>query len=246
MTFKSLFFRTLFLPLFLPFVCIGQTRDIRTKSTYFDNSGELKCKFEYFYDFWSEKDVEHGRFSEWNKKGKLVVDCDYKEGKLDGLFHEWYKNGMPKETSDWMNGERNGLTQIYDKKGTLISETTFRNGLKNGLETIYYPNGRVEKLTTWIDGSREGQESYFTKNGKLATRENWHAGARLKVTPMKPNKETKPEKETNTEKERKPLFKPKEKKKEEPKPEDPAMKKIKKVLPGSSSYNLTKNNSYES
>ena len=93
----------------------AQNKEIRTQVEYHDNLTQVKVKFEYYFDFWSEQNVKHGRYSWWNKKGKLLIDCTYLDGLMHGTYIEYFPNGNIKQEVQYSKGKKNGKANTYSK-----------------------------------------------------------------------------------------------------------------------------------
>ena len=131
---------------------IAQSRDLRPYAEYGTAEGELRLKYEYYHDMWSERDVKHGRFTEWNGNDKVNRQGYYFDGLQDSLWQYCYGNGKLKEVSEWDAGKRHGKTALYDKRGRLTKECTYKGGIQNGLAIIYFKNGKVRTIAQYHVG----------------------------------------------------------------------------------------------
>lgn len=170
---------------------LAQSYDIRSTAEHHPQTGELRKKFEFYHDMWSEKDIPHGRYSEWAPNGEMTVDCHYSEGKKDSLFRSWYASGTMKEVSWWKNGMRNGMTRLYDRDGALLSETAFKADRFDGIVTLYHSNGRVKTISQYRQGRRHGHETQFNRRGKKKRVRKYEEGKRVKQAKEKQPKEIK-------------------------------------------------------
>lgn len=142
----------------------GQSPDIRTRADY-HHSGAPSFKYQYYHDFWSERDVKHGRWSEWRASGKLKEEGWYKHDKQDSLFTFYHKKGSPVEISSWREGLREGITQLF-AKGHLYCEQSYREGLLHGLYYEFFPNQQVKILSRYANGRLHGSWTRFNRAGK--------------------------------------------------------------------------------
>lgn len=154
-----------FLLFFSGYGTFAQSRDIRTQATYGADSEHPRTKWEYYHDMWSERDVKHGRYSEWTASDELLVEGYYFDGAQDSIWKYWYLNGKLKEVSWWDAGLRNGTTSRFDRKGRLLEETNFRIGKTEGLTYTYYQNGKVKTLGQYLQGQRHGNFTCFSRRG---------------------------------------------------------------------------------
>lgn len=143
----------------------AQSRDIRAHAEYGPTEGDLRLKYEFYHDMWSERDVKHGRYCEWQSHDRLQQSGYYFDGLQDSLWQFWYLNGQQQERSWWNAGLRHGKTTLFDKRGNIISERNFVNGTLNGLATDYFPNGKVRAILQYQNGALHGNVTTYTKKG---------------------------------------------------------------------------------
>lgn len=56
--------------------------------------------------------------------GTLKSECNYTNGKKNGLSKGFHKNGKVKYEANYKNGKREGITKSYYKTGTLKHKVT--------------------------------------------------------------------------------------------------------------------------
>jgi antitoxin component YwqK of YwqJK toxin-antitoxin module len=110
---------------------------------YFNNPHVVKESHNYV------DNVLHGEFLKYkmvSDKQMLVLHCNYKHGKLDGIYQTWCKDsGKP-------------LTIVH-----------YKDGKKDGEYLEYYPNGQLFRRYKYVnDKIICGSKSWF-KSGKLET-----------------------------------------------------------------------------
>lgn len=157
-------FVLLVLPLFSSTV-LGQSREIRTYSDYFPDSGKPRVKAKYYFDNWSEEMVYHGRYSEWSKKGIMRLDGYFLEGIQDSVHRHWNRKGFLCEIASWKEGEREGKTQLYGRKERLRSEKHYSQDKLEGVSYQYYRNGNIKTLSVFQNGYLNGSMTYFNRKG---------------------------------------------------------------------------------
>jgi hypothetical protein len=62
------------------------------------------------------------------ENGQLMIEINYKRGKVHGLYQSWHENGNKRINRNYKEGKIDGLCQIWDKDGLLIYENNFKNG----------------------------------------------------------------------------------------------------------------------
>ena len=107
-----------------PVFSAGQSKEIRTRASYHSDDGALATKGQYYYDTWSEQEVWHGRYSKWNRKGVMILDCYYSEGEKDSVWREYTPDGRLRELSSWKSGKLNGPTRRFNFKENVIRGTS--------------------------------------------------------------------------------------------------------------------------
>jgi len=129
----------------------AQSLDIKTQSTY-HSPGKLSSKYEYYFDFWAEREVLHGRLPKWSVQGNKVYSVHYQHGLKDGL-----------ET-------------FFSSKGTAVKKIRWRNDLIHGSFQSFYPNGRKKQIHLYVDGQKNGLFQTYYKNGQLKQEGSYQAG----------------------------------------------------------------------
>ena len=68
--------------------------------------------------------VYHG----WFENGQLMLEGNYKGGKLHGLSRGWYDTGQLAYEYNYKDGERQGLCRTWFDTGQLKYEDNFKDG----------------------------------------------------------------------------------------------------------------------
>ena len=142
----------------LVFICIcstvgAQPSTLHTDKEYHPNR-QLKKKWEYYIDEWSEKRILHGRFSEWDREGKLVYEAKYDEGKLDGITIHYHDNGEIERIDTYKAGVREGAFYESREDGSLITEGNYFKGKLEGSVLYYNKKGKVTKKLVYHRGKK--------------------------------------------------------------------------------------------
>ncbi len=69
--------------------------------------------------------------------GKKVLECGYKDGKLDGYYKKFFEGGLLIEEGPYVKGTRNGYWKFYTTTGAIDEEGNFVNGEKDGDWIVY-------------------------------------------------------------------------------------------------------------
>lgn len=96
----------------------------------------------------------HGSFQHF-KNNKLLEECRYKEGNMDGMYKYYYDDGQ-----------------------TVRSERTFIDGKVDGVSKTYYPNGKVETEKMYKLGVENGYDRRYDNDGTLILDEYYKDGKR--------------------------------------------------------------------
>ena len=97
----------------------GPTLPIRTQALYYQGTNNLQCKYEYYYDEWSEQKVFHGRYTTWDAKGRLKSEMTYVHGKKEGTSKYYDKRGRVQKQVTYIEGRR--LNVFRPKRGGTAS-----------------------------------------------------------------------------------------------------------------------------
>lgn len=103
---------------------------------YFCNIGFLG-KYKGYYDSGQikiERDIvyiigdKYTHYIEWHNNGKIYIDCNYKNSKLNGIFKKWHKNGSPWIEGNYKNGKLDGICTIWLEGNSKGYEYEYKNG----------------------------------------------------------------------------------------------------------------------
>jgi antitoxin component YwqK of YwqJK toxin-antitoxin module len=136
----------------------------------------------------------HGLWSQWDEKGHLVGNGEYRYGKRQGrwvrqyaageapmLAGTQYKDFQPPFIAEasFEDGQINGVWRVVDAKGRKISEWEFDHGERNGKSVWYYPNGQKRREVDYRQGDIDGEVLEFGFDNKVASRDKYVEGRRL-------------------------------------------------------------------
>lgn len=134
-------------------------RDFRTQASYYGEE-DLKEKFQYYFDYWSEQQVKHGRYSRWDKSGQLRFDAMYFEGELDGRAISYYPDGGIARIEHYMKGEPDSVWLSYRSDGSLEQRIDFLEGMRVQYDEASQPKWQqsLESGSPRIFLNTEGEE----------------------------------------------------------------------------------------
>jgi antitoxin component YwqK of YwqJK toxin-antitoxin module len=136
----------------------------------------------------------HGLWTEWDEKGKLVGSGEYRYGKRQGRWLRWYgqsdasmfngplyKDFQPPFVGEatFEDGVLNGTWKVFDSKNRKVSEWEFDHGDRNGKSVWYYPSGQKHREVDYRQGQIDGEVMEWGADYKLTSREKYVEGRRL-------------------------------------------------------------------
>nr|WP_319571035.1 prolyl oligopeptidase family serine peptidase [uncultured Draconibacterium sp.] len=107
---------------------------VQMDATYSNFNKKVKEELQCNY----RTNTKQGNYKEWSKNGQLIYDAKYKNGLRDGLAVSWYNTGIIESEKNWSNGQLNGICKYWNEKGNLEYEITFKNGINQSPETVFY------------------------------------------------------------------------------------------------------------
>lgn len=101
------------------------------------DNGQLQYECEY------KNGKKEGLYKSWHYNGKLRVECEYKNDVLEGPYKIWHENGQLYEEGECKNDEKEGLWKEWRENGQLYQECEYKNGKEVGLFRRWYENGQL-------------------------------------------------------------------------------------------------------
>ena len=111
----------------------------------------------------------NGDFSVY-QKDVLILKCQYKDGKRDGISYTYHQNKNPHFEAFYQNNILNGSVTCFRENGVKYFNTTMRNNLIDGLYNSFDEFGDNESVVEYKGGERDGKTTnYFpkSKGGKI-------------------------------------------------------------------------------
>ncbi|MCI4668092.1 MAG: hypothetical protein MRZ79_08015 [Bacteroidia bacterium] len=162
----------------------AQSLDIKTKANY-HSPGQLSEKFEYYYDFWQEREVMHGRFESWNSQGQLIESMVYAEGKKDGLEIRYHPRGYISHKIRWRKGEIHGSYQEFYPNKQLKIILLYESGIKEGMFQEFYQTGMLKSRGAYKNGFLHGPWLLYDQRGVMKKSKSYIMGKKEKEKKIK-------------------------------------------------------------
>jgi antitoxin component YwqK of YwqJK toxin-antitoxin module len=136
----------------------------------------------------------HGLWTEWDEKGRLVGSGEYRYGKRHGRWLRWYgAKEAPMLTGSlykdfqapfvaeatFDDGVLHGSWKVFDSKNRKVSEWEFDHGDRHGKSVWFYPTGQKRREVDYRQGQIDGEVLEWGPDNKLALREKYVDGRRL-------------------------------------------------------------------
>lgn len=125
-----------------------------------------------------------GEYSVFNLENRLITSGYFKEGKKHGTWKKWDRKGQLILICNWNKGLKNGKTIVYSKDGTINKELDYKDGQLHGQVLVYqdgykkaykYKYGKQinQKDTTQKSDTtrRFGRFLFWEKKGSRAPKE---------------------------------------------------------------------------
>jgi antitoxin component YwqK of YwqJK toxin-antitoxin module len=142
--------------------------------SFFDNGRpSIIC----FYKAGKKDSVE----LEFSKKGKIVKEISYKNGKKNGLFTIYYYDGKKELEGEYQDNEYVGELKSYNPDESLRMVMMFENGVEkskrfvNSVNDFYYDDGVMERTETFVNGAKEGLVKEWYPNYEWVLKEEFDA-----------------------------------------------------------------------
>ena len=110
----------LILPVIFLLSACGKPKEISYASLVYESQGA-----EGFF-----KDPETGKgftglAKDHDKKGNLIAEFHFKNGKFDGVVKEWYASGQAKSETTFKDGKRSGKNIEWKENGDVYNERVY-------------------------------------------------------------------------------------------------------------------------
>jgi antitoxin component YwqK of YwqJK toxin-antitoxin module len=109
----------------------------------------------------------HGTMYEFDQKGNLIKQVDYKNGNVSGAFRRYYEIGMPRILAQYEKDELNGNWIQYFQNGQVKWIQHYKRGKEDGESLAFYLEGGLKKIVLKQNNQLEETQYTFYPNGKL-------------------------------------------------------------------------------
>jgi antitoxin component YwqK of YwqJK toxin-antitoxin module len=108
----------------------------------------------------------NGIIQKKNDNGKVIFECNYIDGRKDGLAKMWCSDGHLYFAGNYKNGLPNGTFEWWYANGKIAAKCLYSEGLLNGkCEEWYEEFGQLKYEENYKLGRLFGIQRYFTKEG---------------------------------------------------------------------------------
>lgn len=106
-----------------------------------------------------------GEMRRFHENGKLKALLNYKEnGKVEAVLYN--EKGKVNATGNYINSKKDSIWKYLDDDVVVLIEK-YREGIKDGMSVKYYTNGKPEKETNWVNDEIDGiVREFFPSGGK--------------------------------------------------------------------------------
>jgi antitoxin component YwqK of YwqJK toxin-antitoxin module len=138
--------------------------------------------------------VNHGVFTEYDPKGRILRGGEYCNGKLNGRWVQNFDAGQQSLFSGRLDkqfqgpfvaeatfsqGKLHGAWVIRSAGGRKIIQWQFDNGVRQGKSTWWYPNGAIRRDVSYKDGQPDGDMVEYNPDGKVRARFSFIEGRQI-------------------------------------------------------------------
>jgi antitoxin component YwqK of YwqJK toxin-antitoxin module len=116
------------------------TDGVRTKSSEWDKKGNMLYEQEW------KGNIQHGSCKYWNIHGLLVKNYNYRNGKLHGKFTDYYQTGVNRSSGNMKYDMMQGDWTFWFHNGKKEVSCTFNLGTPTGTAKIWHDNGTLKKV----------------------------------------------------------------------------------------------------
>lgn len=136
----------------------------------------------------------HGLWTQWDDKGRLVGSGEYRYGKRHGRWLRWFNANEAQMLTGPMfqgfqppfiaettfeDGTINGVWKVIDSKNRKMLEWEFDHGERHGKSVWYHPNGQKRREVEYRDGQIDGLVVEWAADTRVTLREKYIEGRRL-------------------------------------------------------------------
>jgi antitoxin component YwqK of YwqJK toxin-antitoxin module len=148
----------------------NETASVEVKK---DMTADGKLQEEYEFD--KARGLKNGKSKIFFDDGKVMIEQNYKLGKLDGKQTTYHPNGKVKSEISFIEDRQNGAFVFYHDNGTKYQEGTYKESAIEGVLKTYYPNGKLKESVTLVNGAENGAFEEYSEAGIISAKGNYVA-----------------------------------------------------------------------
>lgn len=160
---------------------------------YYTDTNKVKTLLHF------KNDKKHGKHFEYDRDGKLSIENQYFEGKLNGLCYKYsncgkirqysylddklhgnilsfYENNKIKLSLCYQFGKKEGLCCKYYNNSAICCKSFYKNNKRHGIFQEFYPNERIKIETKYKDDKLDGNYKEYCEDGKIIKECNYNNG----------------------------------------------------------------------
>lgn len=94
------------------------------------------------------------------KRGRVEMECNYKDGWREGILKEYYSEGNPKREASFKNGKLDGKDLYFYTDGSIEKEINYKDGVQHGKEIAYdWQTREVSRELFFNNGKPDGKQT---------------------------------------------------------------------------------------
>ncbi len=138
---------------------------IQRQDFYPEPGKELKAEYTVYR---LKPEIKHGQYREFYKDGSKLVECNYKDGKLDGPLSSWFKKGQKALEGALKDGKKTGQFTEWHENGKKKFSYSFNDaGELDGAFIEFYDNEATMFEKTYSAGKLLPGTKYYKRDGTL-------------------------------------------------------------------------------
>lgn len=144
-----------------------------TVRAFFDDGSVARV-----YQVQKGTEIREGVALTYHTNGKVAIEANYKNGKLDGVFRAYYENGNLWQTIGYKDGVEDGISTNYYDNGKKQSSEVYKNGVLNGLSQEWDERGVIRRKMPYENGQIHGLAQIYDELGALKEEMKFEHGLR--------------------------------------------------------------------
>jgi antitoxin component YwqK of YwqJK toxin-antitoxin module len=130
------------------------------------DSGYYKHTLEPYHHIWWYRGLIDSR--QYHKKGQLIAQEYYQNGRADSIWTEYYSTGNKKIEKHFIDGYVHGTYKEWYPNSQIWKELNYNRWKKNGLSKEWNEDGKIKCSLTYLNDSIiDGTCTFYYKNGKV-------------------------------------------------------------------------------